>query len=252
MSSVSVQDATLLQLQQLRPTLAVLPWGATEAHNHHLPHGTDTIQARELALGACSLANGRGAKTCVLPAIPYGNNAQQLDQVATIHLTTATAQSILSDVVQSLATQKIRKLVILNSHGGNEFKPLIRDLSHASGSFIAVINWWQMDPQFIRKTIEIPGDHADELETSLMMHLRPQLIDLKNAGPGAKVPFAVPGLSQPGVWTPRPWSRTHPDTGSGDPARATAEKGKKVFDQVTNLIAELLVQIDQTPLEKLP
>lgn len=252
MSSISADDASLLRLQQMRPSLAVLPWGATEAHNHHLPQGTDTIQASEIARRAVEIANTRGANSIVLPAIPFGNNAQQLDQVATIHLSTTTAAAILSDVVHSLAKQDIRKLVILNSHGGNEFKPLIRDLTASSGSFIAVINWWQLDPAFVRSVIELPGDHADELETSLILHLRPDLVDMSKAGPGEKIAFTVPGLAQAGVWTPRPWSRTHPDTGSGDPSRASAEKGKKIFDHVTTLIADLLVQIDRESLNKLP
>jgi len=252
MKTVSAQDSTYQGMKSLRPALAILPWGATEAHNYHMPQGTDTIQAACVAETAASLANARGAKTCVLPAIPYGNNAQQLDQIATIHFSTTTAFAILSDVMKSLAKQNIRKLIILNSHGGNEFKPLIRDLIGITGSFIAVINWYQLDPNFIRSIIELPGDHADELETSMILHLRPDLVDMSKAGTGERKDFTIPALSQTGVWTPRPWARTHPDTGSGDPSRATAEKGKRIFEHVTNLIADLLVQIDQTPLEKLP
>lgn len=247
-----VHEATYQQLQTLRPSLAVLPWGATEAHNYHLPHGTDTIQAGSIAVESAKLANVNGARVCVLPAIPFGNNAQQLDQVATIHLRTSTAEAILRDVIASLKQQGIHKTIILNSHGGNEFKPLIRDLSQEFKVFIAVMNWWQMSPEFVRGTVEIPGDHADELETSLILHLRPDLVELDKAGPGEKRAFAIPGLSQPGVWTPRPWSRTHPDTGSGNPKLATAEKGKAIFENVSRQIAELLVKIDQTPLETLP
>lgn len=245
-------EATYRQLQELRPTLAVLPWGATEAHNYHLPQGTDNIQAVAFAAEAARLANEKGARVVVLPVIPFGNNAQQLDQIATIHLRTDTAEAILRDVTASLQSQSIRKLVILNSHGGNEFKPLVRDLMHKTGSFIAIVNWWQMCPDFVRGVIEVPGDHADELETSLILHLRPDLVMLKQAGAGSRVPFSIPEISQPGVWTPRPWSRSHPDTGSGDPSLATAAKGKAVFEHISRAIADLLVRIDQTPLNRLP
>ena len=76
-----VYEANYRQLQDHRPNVAVLPWGATEAHNYHLPHGTDVIEAMTLAESAAATAHAAGAKVVVLPAIPFGNNAQQLDQV---------------------------------------------------------------------------------------------------------------------------------------------------------------------------
>jgi len=252
MENPLVQEVTYRQLQAFKPSLAVLPWGATEAHNFHLPHGTDTMQAQALAAEAAKRANQRGARICVLPAIPFGNNAQQLDQIATIHLKTSTALAILRDVIESLKQQNIRKIVILNSHGGNEFKPMVRDICHEAQVIIVVMDWWRMEAEFVRSIIEVPGDHADELETSLIMHLRPELVDLDSAGPGEKRAFAIAELSQPGVWTPRPWSRTHPDTGSGDPRRATANKGHAIFDRIAGKISDLLLRVDQTPLEQLP
>src|SRR5256884_6719608 len=100
-----LHEANYRQLRDYRPNLAVLPWGATEAHNYHLPHSTDVIEATTLAKRAAQLAYEAGAKPVVLPAIPFGNNAQQLDQVATIHIETNTALSILRDVARSLKNQ---------------------------------------------------------------------------------------------------------------------------------------------------
>jgi hypothetical protein len=122
-----LHESNYRQLLACRPTVALLPWGATEAHNLHLPHGTDVIEAVALAEEAAALAVVRGARPIVLPAIPYGNDAQQLDQVATIHLSTTAALAILSDVAASLVRQRIDRLVLVNGHGGNEFKPLVRD-----------------------------------------------------------------------------------------------------------------------------
>lgn len=249
---MNAQNATYLELSKQRPEVALLPWGATEAHNFHLPQGTDTMQATALAEAAARLASQRGARVVVLPAIPYGNNAQQLDQICTVHFRTETAAAILRDVVKSLCSQNIRKLLILNSHGGNEFKPLVRDLQHETGSFIAVANWYAMCPELVAETIENPGDHADELETSMMLHLHPELVRMKDAGEGKRIPFRAKGLSQPGVWTPRPWSRCHPDTGSGNPSLATAEKGRVLFETISQRIAGLLVDICLIPLQQLP
>ncbi len=238
-----VLEANHRQLTDARPNVAVLPWGATEAHNYHLPYGTDVIEATCFAERAAELAHQRGARVVVLPTIPFGNDEQQLDQVCTISFTTPTAIAILNDVVRSLKRQGIDRLVILNGHGGNQFQPLVRDAQSKHGVLIVVANFYEMAPDVKRATFETPGDHADELETSLLMHLVPDLVDIPQAGKGERVPFAIEGLKQPGVWTPRPWSKSHPDTGSGDPSRATAEKGKQYFEAVAGAVANLLVDL---------
>ena len=71
-------------LAKSRPKVAILPWGATEAHNYHLPYGTDVIEATRIAERAAELAHDRGASVIVLPTIPFGNDEQQLDQACTI------------------------------------------------------------------------------------------------------------------------------------------------------------------------
>ena len=86
----------------------------------------------------------------------------------------------------SLQKQNIHKLVILNGHGGNEFKPLVRDLQAKTGMFIVVVNFWQLIPDVVNEIFTPgyspgsdasngPGDHAGELETALLLHLTPDL-----------------------------------------------------------------------------
>lgn len=236
-------DATYKQLLEDRPNTAVLPWGATEAHGHHLPHGTDVYEATAVARRAGEIAVERGANAIVLPTIPFGNDEQQLDQVATISITTTTAFSLLRDVVRSLHKQNIDRLIIVNAHGGNEFKPMVRDLQTEFGVLIVVVNFWQIRQYPHDARCKNKGDHADEMETSLMLHIAPQTVQMQHAGDGARVPFAIDGLNQPGVWTPRPWGASHPDTGSGDPQFATAEKGKAFFDEVTGAIATIIANV---------
>ena len=245
-------EANLEQLRALRPNVAVLPWGALEGHNRHLPLGTDTIEASRLAGAAAALAHAEGARVVVLPPVPFGNNAQQLDQVATIHLSTTTALAILRDVADSLRRQGIRRLVLVNAHGGNEFKPLIRDLQIDRDFLIVRVNFWELVPERLREVFDDPGDHAGEMETSLLMHLTPELVALEQAGAGTHVPFKLATLRQPGVWTPRPWSESHPDTGAGDPRGATAEKGREYFGHLTRALADLLVEMSAAEPEQLP
>ncbi|WP_425396159.1 creatininase family protein [Aeoliella sp.] len=240
------------QLRENPPNVAVLPWGATEAHNYHLPYGTDVIEAARIAEHAAALANNQGAQTIVLPTIPYGNDSQQLDQVATISISTTTALAILRDVCHSLTTQGIDRLVIVNGHGGNQFQPLVRDLMAELPLLIVVVNFYELAPDAHQAVFEAPGDHADEMETSLLLHLEPELVEIEHAGSGARRPFDIAALRQPGVWTPRPWSHCHADTGSGDPSRATAEKGRQYFEAVTQALANVIEGLSKAKKGDLP
>lgn len=245
-------EANHRQLSESPPRVAVLPWGATEAHNQHLPYATDVIEAARISEQAAALAHERGAAVIVLPPIPFGNDEQQLDQACTISITTPTAIAILNDVARSLVHQGIDRLVIVNGHGGNQFQPLVRDVESKYRLLVIVANFFDMVPDVKQATWERPGDHADEFETSLMLYLCPELVELQHAGRGERVPFQIEGLAQPGVWTPRPWSLSHPDMGSGDPSRATAEKGKRFFEAVTVALADLLVNLSQAEKGQLP
>jgi creatinine amidohydrolase len=245
-------EANHRQLTAAPPCVAILPWGATEAHNRHLPYGTDVIEATKVAQRAAEVAYQSNARVVVLPTIPFGNDEQQLDQACTISFTTPTASAILHDVARSLVRQGIDRLVIVNAHGGNQFQPLVRDVQSEHGLLVVVVNFYEMAPDVKRSAFERPGDHADEMETSLLLHLCPDLVELTQAGSGERVPFAISGLNQPGVWTPRPWSKTHPDTGSGDPSQATAEKGARYFHAVTEALAELFVNLAAAEKGQLP
>src|SRR6184192_1836662 len=82
--------------------VAVLPWGATEAHNYHLPYGTDTIQAEEVAARAAAIAWEAGARAVVLPAVPFGVNTTQLDIKLTLSVDPSTQLALLRDIVRCL------------------------------------------------------------------------------------------------------------------------------------------------------
>jgi creatinine amidohydrolase len=247
-----LHEASLAQVREGKPNIAILPWGATEAHNYHLPHGTDVIEATALAEHAAELAQTDGARVIVLPAIPFGNNEQQLDQIATISFRTATALAILNDVARSLSMQGIDRLVLLNGHGGNDFKPIIRDVQKQSGMLIVLINFFQIRSDSLTEIFDEPGDHAGEMETSLILHLRPDWVNMESAGEGRRVSFAIEGLSQSGVWTPRPWSATHPDTGAGNPLGASAAKGRKYFELISEEIARVITSLSQARKGQLP
>src|SRR5271170_8225749 len=108
--------------------VAVLPWGATEAHNYHLPYGTDIIEAECVAAEAARIAWEQGAKIIVLPVIPFGVNTGQADIKLDMNMNPSTQLAILADIIEVLNRQGIFKLIILNSHGGNNFIAILREL----------------------------------------------------------------------------------------------------------------------------
>ena len=108
--------------------LAILPWGATEAHNYHLPYGTDVFESDYISAAAAKMAWENGGRLIVLPTIPFGVNTGQSDIYLDINLNPTTQLAILTDVIETLNRQGIKKLLIFNSHGGNNFKPLVREL----------------------------------------------------------------------------------------------------------------------------
>lgn len=231
--------------------LAVLPWGATEAHNYHMPYGTDIYEAEAVAAKAAELANSDGADAIVLPCIPFGVNTGQRDIKLDINLYPSTQMAILDDVIETLSRQGICKLMILNSHGGNNFKPILRELGAKYPSMLLTFcNWFQsMDKS---NYFDHPdGDHADEMETSLILHMRPELVKMEQAGDGAAKQWKINGLNESWAWAERQWSRVTEDTGVGDPREATAQKGERFFKDVTEKVARLMVDMAGADLDDL-
>ena len=112
-------------------SFAVLPWGSTEPHNYHLPYLTDCYLAHDIAVDAVAKAVDKyGVQGMVLPVIPLGSqNPGQRELPFCIHARYETQKLVLTDIVESLEFQNISILVIMSGHGGNSFKPMIRDLS---------------------------------------------------------------------------------------------------------------------------
>lgn len=220
--------------------LAILPWGATEAHNYHMPYGTDNYQAVYVAERAAEIAWNKGSKLLVLPIIPYGVNTGQLDVDYCMNMLPSTQLSILKDICDVLVRHGIEKLVIFNGHGANNFMPIIRELAiYFPQLFICSLNWYQAAPK--KDIFEEPGDHADEMETSVMMHIAPELLlSLDQAGDGANKKFNLDGFKDGWAWAQRPWSKITRDTGSGNPYKSTPEKGKKFLELSIHNIGDFL------------
>jgi len=238
-------------IQQQPIDLAVLPWGATEAHNYHLPYGTDVYEADHIAAEAARLAYEQGTRVMVLPTVPFGVNTGQKDVLLDLNIYPSTQLLILNDIVEVLNRQGIRKLLIFNSHGGNDFKPMIRELGvRYPDMFISLCFWFNVLNR--ADYFDEKGDHADELETSVMQHLRPDLVQpLSEAGDGSARRWKIGGINEGWAWAERQWLKVTTDTGVGSPYKSTPEKGAHFFADITQKVSTLFVELAKADLNDL-
>lgn len=222
--------------------VAVIPWGAIEPHNHHLPYLTDCILAREIALKSVNRLDETTRNFIVVfPYIFAGSqNPGQTDYPFCIHFNTETQKAILKDIVVGLNWQGVKKIVILNGHMGNCFKSIVRDLEQEFKVTIVVIDWLNIPSLPQSDYFENKEDHAGEVETSAMLYFHPELVDMSKASDGISKDFSIDGLKNKTGWTPRDWSKISHDTGVGDPRKASLVKGALYIDKVTIEISKLL------------
>lgn len=236
------------KVKDVKYDVVILPWGATEPHNLHLPYLTDCILPHDIAVDAATLALERSGVRCmVMPPVPFGaHNPGQRELPFCIHTRYTTQQAILEDIVASLYVQGIRKLVILGGHGGNNFKGMIRDLAVTYPDFlIMATDWFSIIPTkgYFEADID---DHAGESETSAMMYYHPELVNLAEAGDGASRPFAIASLNEKVAWTPRHWDKATVDSGVGNPKKASAERENAISSRLSRNWQRSLRKSDST------
>lgn len=232
--------------------VAVLPFGATEPHNLHMPYGTDNFQVEVLGDQACAKAYAAGAKVLLLPTVPFGVNTNyfHVPGALSLSLTPTTLLAIITDLVDSLERQGVRKLVLLNGHGGNELKPLLRQLHHRTSVFMCLCDWYRMAADVYPQIFKEPGEHADEVETSLGLAFFPQLLTPERADPGTAQPTRFEAINRGWISITRPWHLATTNTGLGNPAAATADKGKRLMEILVERLASFLVQLAKEPLDE--
>jgi creatinine amidohydrolase len=237
--------------------VAVLPLGATEPHNLHLPYGTDIFEAETIAGRSCEAAHHRGAAAVMLPAIPYGTDTNQLGFPLAINLNPSTLLTVIRDIVDSLAAHGIHKLVLLNSHGGNDFKPVLRELYGKTQAHLFLCDWFRGISADVQKQVfSEPGDHAGEMETSFGLAYFPQLVarDEKTgklkADAGAMRPTRFDAVNRGWVSITRPWHLLTTNTGAGNPHAATAEKGRRLVEVLVERLSQFFVELSAAEIDE--
>jgi creatinine amidohydrolase len=229
-----------------RDTVCILPLGATEQHGPHLPVATDQIIADTIVANVDQMCDG---KLLVMPGLPATCSAHHMAFPGTLTLRHRTLSRVVLEMIGSAAQHGFTRFFILNAHGGNMAisgviaEQAMTDFPHAE---IVVSTWFRVATSELRQLVtgEYPAiGHACEFETSLMLAIRPELVDrdaivddgkappeplrgdLLTGGPTIQsLPFDQ--ITRSGVW--------------GKPSKAAAEKGNRILNIVVPAIKQLL------------
>ena len=230
--------------------VAVLPIGAVEAHNRHLPEGQDLLHTTAIAQKACQTAWDKSPNIILLPAIPYGVDCNLMAFPLTISVSQTTLDAMVTDIIASLRAHGIRKIVICNGHGGNEFAPLIRQLQSEMDVFVFVCDWWKVGKDRYEEIFENPDDHAGELETSVAMALYPELVEPDVAGSGRAKNSRFEAVRRGWVRTSRNFAKLNDHCAVGDPSKASADKGRRYIELVVQRLSAFLIDLAQTSIDE--
>jgi creatinine amidohydrolase len=250
MTCWNLAEATYQHILDTQPfEVAVLPLGATEPHNLHLPYSTDTLQVARLGELACRAAAEQGARVLLLPALPYGTETNQMHFPFAMNLNPTTVAAVVTDLVRSLEQHGIRKLVLLNGHGGNDLKWLLRQIYGTTSVHAFLCNWYKVAQDHYKSCLVDAGDHAGELETSMMLAHYPELVHLKAADPGDTAASRFRAVRDGWVEITRPWHLLTTNSGAGDPSPSTAEKGHALSKIIVERLSQFLNELSLSPLD---
>lgn len=213
--------------------IAVLPVGATEQHGPHLATGTDTLLAEKVAIAAAS-----GTGDVVLPSLSYGCSLGHTTQwPGTLSLTPATMMAVVVEIARWVHASGFRKLVLVNGHATNgppcqsALLQVRHELPDLRPRFVSLFD---LSPEIAaRYSDDAPDFHANEAETSLVLHLAPEsvefdvAVDEPDRSVGRVLQYAMPAVTRSGV--------------VGTPSRATESRGRELFDLLVSAFGDLLV-----------
>lgn len=239
--------------------IAVLPVGAVEQHGPHLPLSVDQaildgILAATLPLIPADLP------ALILPTLAVGKSDEHSAYPGTLTFSAATLMAMWSDIGDSVARAGVRKLVILNSHGG-QIAPMdivARDLRLRHKMLVVAANWFAMGmpPGLFTPEEERFGIHAGDMETSVMRALHPDLVQMEHARDFRPLVAEMANQNRHLGLTPAgkiAWAAQdmHPAGACGNASLATAEKGHKVIENAARQIVTLLREVDSMTLDHL-
>jgi creatinine amidohydrolase len=240
-------------------TLAILPCGAIEQHGPHLPVAVDAVIAEEIARRSAARMTAECA-ALILPTSQVGKSTEHVRYPGTLTLSAETLTRVWTEIGDSVARAGVRRLVFLNAHGGQPqvMEIVCRDL-RVRHRMLAVATSWAsagFPEGLVEEAERRHGIHGGTVETAMMLHLRPELVDMSKAEAFEPVSVRIEaenrrlrlvGPTQIG-WMAQD---LHPMGVAGDASAATAELGSAIVEGVVARYAELLDEVAAYPLERL-
>jgi creatinine amidohydrolase len=229
-------------------SVVVLPLGAIEQHGPHLPFNTDWLIAERVAEAAVDRV-GAELDVWLLPALAYTKSNEHAWSAGTIWLSHDTLMKVLDDIGRCVATTPARKLVFFNGHGGNSALVGVANreirLAHGLQTFLAHPGV-PPDQGGVSAPEELGmGIHGGTDETSMMLHLAPELVDMSLATRNVPEQLASNRYVRFGGKVGFGWLSNDfgPDGHIGDPTTASAERGALLFDGAVTAFSEALAEI---------
>jgi creatinine amidohydrolase len=242
-----------------RRVIAVLPVGAIEQHGPHLPVWVDSCINEAILARALEQLPAHVPVT-VLPLLAVGKSDEHLGFPGTLSLSADTLIRVITEIGESVARAGIRKLVLWNSHGGQpQIMDLVaRDLRIRRRMFVVAANVYRLgQPAGLFSDAELKhGIHGGAVETSIMLHLRPDLVhgdEIRNFEPvSVAMEREFEHLTPEGAvgfgWQSQD---LHPDGVCGDATQADAARGRQLVDHVAQRLVALLHEVDRISLDLL-
>jgi creatinine amidohydrolase len=233
-----LDDVTMPEFERgVRDSRTVLiPFGSLEEHGAHLPLCTDTLQV----VAVCRrVAERTGCH--VAPALPYGVCRSTRNHPGTVGITTSTLRALVVDLVRDFHRQGLRFFVLISGHAGKTHVLTLVDageqlLDELPDIGVSVVSEYNEIQEAGRALVEAEDDsHAGEIETSRVLYLRPELVKGTSPAEWPDFPDARLVRDKRRHWRGGVW---------GDPARASADKGRRLVELAVERVAELVRELE--------
>jgi creatinine amidohydrolase len=222
-----------------KSSVLIVPFGTVEAHGTHLPLNTDTLVIRE----AVARVAGRNMSVFMAPPIQYGVCTSTAPHPGTIGITASTLRLLAADIVKSGYEQGFRNIMLVSGHGGSIHVSALKEaaeelVSRLDGLKMAAFSIYELIGREASEIAETKNDsHAGELETSLMLHLAPRLVKGRSKEEYPDFPRPLILKDKLKYWPGAVW---------GDPGKATAEKGERLFNAMVEKLEEVAGRLERS------
>jgi len=227
--------------------VALLPVGSTEQHGPHLPLGTDWLTAEEIARRA-----GKVGGWLLLPTVPVGVSEHHRQFWGTLWVPPGVLRDYVVGIARALASHGLNRIVFVNGHGGNT--PALDEASRTlrrEGIYAYVYVWWRAIPEVIAEIIESGGSHAGEMETSVMLAIARELVRPEHYSEAVRGGSSEWGKTIHGVNVGFDTLDFSHSGATGDPGRATPEKGARLLQAAAARLNEFCKWLSAQPDEAL-